>query len=260
LGRLSFRRLVHRLVFPVLGILSFAAPGFTVSMGIGQMPSAMLAVGPSAAAVGSPSSDEIVQRLVEHNEQRADQLQSYSNVRHYSVAYHGFPAVLIGSMVVEATYDAPSTKQFRILTHTGSKMLLERVLTKLLESEKEAALDPGRTALTPTNYRFTLLGQDVVSGRQCYLFHVEPKVDSKFFYRGTVWVDAEDYAVTRIEAEPSKNPSFWIKKTRIEHVYAKTGQFWLPESNRSETAVRLGGNAVLTIDYGAYSVQSAVAR
>ena len=63
--------------------------------------------------------------------------------------------------------------------------------------------------------------------------------------------------MVRIEAEPAKNPSFWTKETKIEQVYAKVGEFWLPVSNRSSSAIRLGGNAYFTIDYQNYQVKSA---
>jgi hypothetical protein len=67
-----------------------------------------------------------------------------------------------------------------------------------------------------------------------------------------VWIDAEE-----IEAEPAKNPSFWIKGTKVHHAYAKTAHFWLPASSRSETVLRFGGTALLTIDYGTRQVQAA---
>jgi hypothetical protein len=34
------------------------------------------------------------------------------------------------------------------------------------------------------------------------------------------------------------------------------GGFWLPQQNRSETEVRIGGTAVMTIDYGTYQIAS----
>ena len=67
-------------------------------------------------------------------------------------------------------------------------------------------------------------------------------------------MDAADFAVTRIEGEPAKNPSFWTKETKIEQVYTKVGDFWLPQSNRSSTTIRLGGRATFTIDYGNYQI------
>ncbi len=40
---------------------------------------------------------------------------------------------------------------------------------------------------------------------------VEPQTNNKLLFRGRIWVDAEDFAVVRIEAVPAKNPSFWTK-------------------------------------------------
>jgi hypothetical protein len=39
-------------------------------------------------------------------------------------------------------------------------------------------------------------------------------------------------------------------------VGTKTDGFWMPQAMRSETSVRLGGVAVLTIDYGNYQIAS----
>ncbi|MEO6119505.1 MAG: hypothetical protein ABIP12_02355 [Terriglobales bacterium] len=86
-----------------------------------------------------------------------------------------------------------------------------------------------------------------------------PKIKNKFLYRGKIWVDAGDFAVTRIAAEPAKNPSFWIKQTQIEQVYGKVDEFWMPMRNRSMTSVRLGGHADLTIDYQDYQMALAPA-
>jgi hypothetical protein len=72
-------------------------------------------------------------------------------------------------------------------------------------------------------------------------------------------VDAEDFAVARIEGAPAKNPSFWTKDTKIVQVYTKVGDFWLPESNRSTSAIRLGGQASFTIDYQNYQISAATA-
>jgi hypothetical protein len=205
------------------------------------------------------TTDQIVERMVERNLKRSGELRGYSDERHYTLTYDGIPKKVTAAMVVEATYEAPSTKRFQIVSSTGPKVLINRVLKRLLESEKEAAKNPGRTALTPANYTFTLLGTREIAGRRCYVFHVDPKRDDRFLYRGKVYVDSKDFAVTQIEVEPAKNPSFWIRKTRIDHVYKKIGHFWLPERNRSESRLRIGGTAVLTIDYGEYHVQPAAA-
>jgi hypothetical protein len=82
---------------------------------------------------------------------------------------------------------------------------------------------------------------------------------SKFLIRGKIWVDAADFAVVKMETQPAKNPSFWISQTRIHYTGAKTDGFWFPQRLLSETRVRIGGTAVLTINYGTYEVSPATA-
>jgi hypothetical protein len=87
-----------------------------------------------------------------------------------------------------------------------------------------------------------------------YVLAVEPRRKDKFLYEGRIWIDAQDFAVVRLEAKPAKNPSFWTRSSLIEQVYTKVGQFWLPLRNHSVSAVRLGGTADLTIQYKDYRI------
>jgi len=216
-------------------------------------PVAVLSQTNSPRAPASVTTAEIVRQLVEHNQNRAERLGSYSSERHYHLEYRGFPHAAEASMDVEATCDGPSSRSFHIVSQSGSRLLVDHVLKKLLAGEEEGAHDQSETALTPANYNFTLAGNVTENRRQLYVLKVEPKVARKLLYRGTIWVDAQDFAVVRIEAEPAQRLSFWVTNTEIHHVYSKTGGFWLPELDRSETKVRLGGTAILTIDYGTYT-------
>jgi hypothetical protein len=207
-----------------------------------------------AAPAANLSPAQIVEQLQRHNQARTQALKHYSSMRHYQVEYRGFSRTIVARMDVEANYDAATGKSFRIVSQSGSKLLCEKVLKRAVESEKEAAQDQGATALTAANYKFHLAGTESLAGRPAYILDVEPLKESKFLYRGKIWVDAVDFALAKVDAEPAKNPSFWISRTRIQFSNAKRGDFWLPEKNRSETKVRIGGTAVLTIDYGSYQI------
>jgi hypothetical protein len=213
----------------------------------------------SAQSATSLSTDEVVSRLVEHNELRASQLKHYENCRYYSVDYVGFPSEKSAEMVVDMSYSAPAQKQFRIVKQQGSRLLLDHVLTELIHNEKEALEKEnlGRTDLTPKNYDFRLVGTDTIAGKAQYVLEVAPRFKSKFLYNGKIWVDANDFAVSRVLAQPAKNVSFWINHTAIEHEYKKVGQFWLPASNTSTAHVRFGGTAKLKIDYREYRIGEA---
>jgi hypothetical protein len=203
----------------------------------------------------SLSADQVVDNLVRKNQERAQALLHSEGTRVYHLDYRGFPGDREAEMIVEATYDRPASKEFKVVSESGSKLILDRVFKKILESEKEAA-QPAirtRTELNHDNYSFELVGYDQSKGGQ-YVLRVSPKSRSKYVFRGKVWVDGIDFAVTRIEAEPAQNPSFWTKKSEIHHEYAKVGGFWLPARNESVSYIRLGGRATLTIEYKDYRV------
>jgi len=111
-----------------------------------------------------------------------------------------------------------------------------------------------RTLLNRENYDIALIGFEPSDKGGQYVLAVSPKAKSKYVYRGKVWVDGTDFAVTRIDAEPAQNPSFWTKRSEIHHEYVKVQDFWLPRRNESVSYVRLGGRATLTIEYNNYQV------
>jgi hypothetical protein len=209
------------------------------------------AINTDATPVSAPA---IVQRMVEQNALRAQQLKYYTSRRHYHIDFNGLGRSMSADMHAQVTYTAGSGKTFQVIDESGSHLLLNHVLLKLLETEQDDSRQQ-KTALTPSNYDFILQNEVTENGRRAYIFAVAPKVKNKLLYRGTIWVDAKDYAVVRIEAQPAENPSFWIKSTEINHSYTKSGEFWLPQTNRSESKVRFGGTAVLTIDYGTYQFE-----
>jgi hypothetical protein len=202
------------------------------------------------------STSQVVNRLVEKSADRANALERYQSRRSYRLDYVGFPENLHAEMIVDMSYEAPATKEFTIVSESGSKWVIHHIFKRLLESEREAldARNQERTALNNQNYDFSML-PDPGSGANCsYVLAVQPRGPGKFLYRGRIWVDATDFAVCRIEAEPAENPSVWIKKTEIHHAYLKAGDFWLPAENISVSTMRLGGVATLTIKYGDYKI------
>ncbi len=203
--------------------------------------------------------EEVVRNLQQKNALRASALDGFVGTRIYRMQYRGFPSDHDAEMVVNVTYHAPNAKQFNVVSEKGSKFIIDRVFRKLLESEQEAANDENRrrTALSTENYDFSLAGyQSSPEGGQ-YVLDLLPKTRNKFLYRGRIWVDGKDFAVVRMEGEPGKNPSLWIKKTEIAHRYLKVDDFWLPAENHTESTIRLGGQATLSIEYRDYKITKA---
>jgi hypothetical protein len=212
---------------------------------------------PASIANAPLSVDQVVNNLIRKDAERAQALRHYESTRVYHLSYRGFPGDRDAEMTVEATYDSPSTKNFKVISQSGSKLIIDRVFKRLLDSEQEAA-EPemrARTMLNRDNYDIALIAFESSDHGSQYVLAVDPKTKSKYLYRGKVWVDATDFAVTRIDAEPAQNPSFWTKKNEIHHEYMKVQNSWLPRRNESISYIRLGGRATLTIEYNNYRVR-----
>ncbi|HTG30889.1 MAG TPA: hypothetical protein VK818_21930 [Methylomirabilota bacterium] len=206
-----------------------------------------------------PTLEQVVDNLIAKNAERALALQSYQSRRFYRLDYTGFPTSLKAEMVVDMLYQAPATKSFKIVSQSGPKWMIDRIFKGLMQAEQEAlnSKNRERVALDRRNYEFSAMEFQDASDGCSYVLTVQPKIANKLLYRGRVWVNSKDFAVCRIEAEPSKNPSMWIKNTAIHHIYQKLGDFWFPSENESTSTMRMGGRAVLSIKYGNYEIVAA---
>jgi hypothetical protein len=124
----------------------------------------------------------------------------------------------------------------------------------MIEAEAESSQKGERkeTRIIPENYDFRLVGTEALDGRDSYVLEINPKKPTKFSIRGRIWVDAEDFAIARIEGQPAKNPSFWIRSVQVVQRYARVDQFWLPALNHSVAQARIFGATEVIIEYSDY--------
>src|SRR5579872_234501 len=130
------------------------------------------------------TADVIVQRLMTANAQRSQTLRGYRGKRLYHLEYHGLFGNHEAAMQVEAIYTAPDRKEFKVLSQSGSKLLINRVLLKLLSSEQEAQEEQNRKELeiSPKNYNFVLAGTEHTPQGDFYILSVSPRGKSKYLY------------------------------------------------------------------------------
>jgi hypothetical protein len=204
------------------------------------------------------TTDQVVSRMLEQDEARRAALQNYVSVRHYALDNKRFHKR--AEMTVRVTYTSPGTKSFTVVSEKGSGFIRRKVLQKMIEAEVEAAKEENgdRSRIIPKNYDFELLGTEQEEGRPSYVLQIAPKTANKFLIRGRIWVDAEDFAIIRVEGSPAKNPSFWTSRIQVKHEYEKHAPFWLPRSNFSRSEVRIFGPTELTIDYLEYQINAAL--
>ena len=117
----------------------------------------------------------------------------------------------------------------------------EKLVRTMLDSEIDFAKDSSSTDITRNNYDFTFVREDDLSGQRCYVLELLPKRKSKDLLRGTIWVDSDTHLPRRVEGEPAKSPSWWLKDVQIVLLYGYVGPMWLQTSSEAKANVRILG-------------------
>jgi len=199
-----------------------------------------------------PSADSVVAKMMKFDAERQSELTGYTANRRYVAVNKKRRA----EMLVRVTCARDGSKQFSILSEQGSGYIRKHVFYKLLTEETEASGRGTRnsTRLTPENYDFQLIGQETLATGPTYVLAVKPKTANKYLIDGKIWVHATDYAIVRIEGQPAKNPSFWVRSVHFVHSYQKVHQFWFASSTLTTTHIFIFGDSELTIENSDYAV------
>src|SRR5713226_5222454 len=142
--------------------------------------------------------DEVIAKMLERNRLRNEQLQRYSAVRTYEI--RNAEGKLAAQAVVGVEYRAPDKKTFNKTSEKGSGIVRHLVFDRLMQSESETS--SGRehhdSAITTTNYTFTLSGVDDGGPNPRLVLEATPKRKEKYLFEGKIWIDVEDLAIVKI--------------------------------------------------------------
>lgn len=205
---------------------------------------------PSPAITG----DELFEKLIEHNRLRDLHLEHYSATRTYKVTNPS--GKVYAEEVVSVAYHAPDHKSFAITKESGSRLVRDMVLKRLLESESETSSGQAHhdSSIKPANYSFSLIKEEDIGPHHCFVARAIPNRKDKYLFEGDVWIDSQDYAIVKIAGHPARSPSFWIERVDFVRRYQKIGEFWLPARDETVVQVRLYGKKILTIDHQNYVI------
>ncbi len=201
---------------------------------------------------------QIFDELLAHNALRTAGLMNYTAFRTYQVV--DLAGKVHAEELGQMEFRAPDRKNFLVTSEKGSVLVRRLALNALIASEIEttAGRQHHDSAITPANYSLNLLGEQQVAPYHCFVAQAIPKRSDKYLFAGKVWIDADDYAIARIEGHPAKKLSFWIQRADFVRPYQEIGDFWLPQRDMTFVDVRLYGNKVMTIDHHDYIVNRSV--
>ncbi len=209
-----------------------------------------------AATVGGLTGDEVVARMIERNRLRNEHLQRYSAVRRYEI--RNPDGRVSAETVVRVDYQAPGTKTFQKVSEEGSWVVRRLVFDRLLESEEETSSGPERrdSAISENNYAFTIIGEENLAGRRCFIVEAKPKRTDKYLFEGKLWIDAQDFGIAKISGHPAAKLSFWINRAEFVRQFQRIDGFWLPCLDETIVDIRVHGRREFRIEHEQYVINA----
>lgn len=154
-----------------------------------------------------------------------------------------------GEYELERKYEAPHTLQFTPIHFTGDGFVKSNVINRLLQSEVDHVQkdDPGLTAISPSNYKFSYKGVTRIGDRVVHVYQVKPHKKHPGLFKGRVYLDAHSGALVRVEGVVVKSPSFFVKHIEFVQDYTDVQSFTLPAHIHSEAKARIVGRTIVDI-------------
>jgi hypothetical protein len=207
----------------------------------------------------APDLNTIVGRMMAVRHQNHDRIKAYTVKRDYQLLdKQSQPKAQV---VANITYLPPGQTQYRIESSSGG--LGERILRDILAKETESPQEAQRKEVSPENYDFKLVGEEMFNGRRCYVLSMQPKRQEKDMLPGKVWVDAESYNMYRIEGQVVKSPSWWVRDLYLLVTFACVDGVWLHTATHAVADVRFKGKYVMDsrdVEYSAAPQTAASTR
>lgn len=191
-----------------------------------------------------PTTADVVARMAHAQAENRDNVHPYTVTRDYKLFGQESSLESKSHVIAEITLVPPDSKKYTIESAEGSGSG-ERVVRKMLDGEVAFARDSGSTDITRKNYDFLLIGEDDLNGQRCYVLQLLPRRKSKDLLRGTIWVDVNTYLPRRVDGEPAKSPSWWLRDVRVVLVYGYVGPMWLQTFSEATANVRILGPSTM---------------
>jgi len=192
----------------------------------------------SAPSNSDPDISTLVKRIVEAQLDNRTRSRPYSVTREYKV-FGGDANRPRTEVLAQVNFLPPNVKSYGIDQSTGG--MGEKVIRRILDHEVDSTRDPKWLMINESNYDFAFAGSQTVGGVQCYKLEITPKHERKDLLNAAIWVDKDSYRIVRIEGNPAKSPSFWVKDVHVVLEFAEVAGMWLQTTTQAMAYMRFGG-------------------
>jgi hypothetical protein len=91
--------------------------------------------------------------------------------------------------------------------------------------------------------------------RDCLALAISPKSKAPNLIEGTLWVDAKDGTIVRLEGTASQSPSIFTGPAQVMRQYVNVNGFGMATQARAVSDSFLLGRTIVTIEYRDYQIQ-----
>jgi hypothetical protein len=150
---------------------------------------------------------------------------------------------------------------YDILRFEGDNSVKNEVIARYLAAEVQLreARDPS-LSIVPENYKFSYKGHRRFEGRTVYVFDLKPRAKRKGLFKGSLWIDAQNYLPVRETGFLVKNPSVFIKKVQFTRDYETTNGLAVVARLETTVETRIVGEAHMTVHYADYRFEPSSAE
>ena len=210
-----------------------------------------------APVTPQPTEPDVIRGIDASVASREENLLGYTVTEHYAVFRNQDKIHPAAEMTVKTTYKKDKGKSFQVLIGSGSEIIRNQVLGRVLASERTATEPANRvTALiTSANYTMHVKGAEVVSGRSCIALAIAPRHVAPFLFEGDLWVDASDYSIVQLSGFTAKSPSIFAGPTQVARKYAVIDGFPMATHGSATSTSWLFGQTNIEIDYSGYQIE-----
>jgi outer membrane lipoprotein-sorting protein len=191
-----------------------------------------------------PTNEVMIARMAQAQVENRTHLRPYRVTRAYKLFEGEDHGQTESRVIAEITVVPPYSKQYTVENGDRSGWD-EQIVRKMLDGEVAFARDSGSTDITHDNYDFLFVREDELMGQHCYVLELLPRRKSKNLLHGIIWVDASTYLLHRVEGEPAKSPSWWLRDVHIVLLYGSVGGMWMQTSSEATANVRILGRSTM---------------
>jgi hypothetical protein len=199
---------------------------------------------------------KVIERIDAAVKHRSDHIAGYSVREIYSIFRNGEsnPSVQV---TVNTVFKRGAGKDYTPVSATGSSVLRNIVVDKVLANEKEMARAENRdkVSITSANYEMHLLpGKVTLNGRDCIVVSLKARRKTSTLLNGKGWFDAGDLTLVHLEGSPAQSVSVFAGDTSGRRDYERIEGFSMAQHAELHSHSFLFGDTLLKIDYSDYKI------